>query len=170
MCVAPACATAAACGSENTVVQNVSTPSSASARNAPRPYAVHGILMITWSDMLVKERLTSSNSSVEWPSTSTTTGLSVMSRYRWTTPRSCPYFFTMSLSTTVLVTMPAAPRSIHGFRSSGSPASQMAGPRPLRRASITGPVTTGSTPFALIFAFVAMNSLPQAGITSVACP
>ena len=39
----------------------------------------------------------------------------------------CPYFFTMSFSTTVLVTMPAAPRPIHGFKSTGSPANQTAG-------------------------------------------
>ena len=53
----------------------------------------------------------------------------------------CPYFCTISFKTTVFVTMPAAPRSIHGFRSSGSPASQTAGPDPVARAIAASPGT-----------------------------
>ena len=78
--MAPACATAAAWARENTVVQKVVTPSSASARKAPSPCAAQGILIAICGDRAVNTWLTSSSSSAVCPSTSITTGLSVMSR------------------------------------------------------------------------------------------
>ena len=57
----------------------------------------------------------------------------------------------MSFRTIVLVTIPAAPRSNHSDRSSGSPASHIAGPAPVIRAFSavpnSGSVSFAETPF-----------------------